>query len=210
MDGWRPGIGDPTFLGWFTVFGYFVGTFVCWKNFRAQLDRLKLLGSHGLKSTASDRDGGLAEGLGWLAISALMGLLGINKQLDLQTGLAELGRELALSQGWYAERRLVQALFIASLAIVGLLVGVRLVRWARRGSSALRFAVGGACTLLFFIVIRAASFHHLDVVLGSVLAGTYLHRILELVGVAIVVVAAWKAPRRIRPKAKPAPNRAIG
>src|SRR5450631_116329 len=37
----------------------------------------------------------------WRAVSILFLALGINKQLDLQTALTELGRVLAYDQGWY-------------------------------------------------------------------------------------------------------------
>jgi hypothetical protein len=50
--------------------------------------------------------------------------LGINKQLDLQTALTELGRVLALSQGWYEQRQVVQFWFIAALAATCLLLAL--------------------------------------------------------------------------------------
>lgn len=67
MGEWRPGIGDPTFMGWFTVFSYFmcaaVALSVCTLN-RAQDRRFARF---------------------WLVIGVVMVLLGINKQLDLQS-----------------------------------------------------------------------------------------------------------------------------
>src|ERR1041384_5677187 len=30
-DRWRPGIGDPTFIGWFTVVAYFATAYLCWR-----------------------------------------------------------------------------------------------------------------------------------------------------------------------------------
>ena len=29
-DHWRPGIGDPTFMGWLTVVAYFTAVPLCW------------------------------------------------------------------------------------------------------------------------------------------------------------------------------------
>ena len=31
---WEPGIGDPTFAGWFTVFAYFVAAYFCYDAHR--------------------------------------------------------------------------------------------------------------------------------------------------------------------------------
>ncbi len=31
VGNWSPGIGDPTFVGWFTVVAYFDAALACWK-----------------------------------------------------------------------------------------------------------------------------------------------------------------------------------
>ncbi len=50
----------------------------------------------------------------WRSIAIAFLALGVNKQLDLQTALTEVGRVLANSQGWYAQRQSVQV--VRSLA----------------------------------------------------------------------------------------------
>jgi hypothetical protein len=58
--------------------------------------------------------------------------LGINKQLDLQTALTELGRVLAYDQGWYEERQTVQVWFIVGVAITCITTAIILLIWARK------------------------------------------------------------------------------
>src|SRR4051812_36744366 len=69
--GWRPGIGDPTPIGWLTVAAYFVAAWLCWRTGQ-QETRLKRNGLSGLRPRF------------WYFLSAVLCLLGVNKQLDLQ------------------------------------------------------------------------------------------------------------------------------
>jgi hypothetical protein len=76
---WSPGIGDPTVGGWVTVVLYFVAVWSTWR-------------------TAS-LVARIGEGHTWRAISVMFIGLGINKQLDLQSALTELGGMIAFHQG---------------------------------------------------------------------------------------------------------------
>ena len=67
-DRWRPGIGDPTVLGWATVAAYGVGMVFC------------VLAARRSRRNVGDRVAPL-----WWFLAAMMLVLGINKQLDLQT-----------------------------------------------------------------------------------------------------------------------------
>jgi len=180
---WHVGIGDPTPVGWITVAAYALAAWLAWRNVGAA------------RRTA------VPESF-WIALTGLMIALGLNKQLDLQTWFAQAGRDMALEQGWYEQRRVVQALFIAALAAGALAT----VWWARRQWQTLwheyRAAFVGVCVLLTFIVIRAASFHHIDMILRSDLGATPLHRVLEIVGVLIVAAgcAWWHAMHKRRVK----------
>src|ERR1700716_3152323 len=99
---WRPGIGDPTIGGWLTVILYFLTMVSCWRT--ADIIRLRERIISSEKYT-------------WRAVSILFLALGVHNQLDLQTGLTELGRVLAYDQGWYEERQTVQIWFIGGVAI---------------------------------------------------------------------------------------------
>lgn len=164
---WSPGIGDPTVAGWVTVVAYACAVFLCARAYR----RCKLNSELG------------GERRTWALLAAGLLALGFNKQLDLQTALTEAARGLARQQGWYAHRRPVQAAFVIGVALLGVLTAVWMWRQARKGSLALRHALFGAVVLTAFVVIRAASFHHVDSLLGESLAGLRLNVIFELGGI---------------------------
>jgi len=168
---WRPAIGDPSFMGWFTVASYFL----C-----AVLSSILALTNQGIDRRSF---------LFWCFISLLMIMLGINKQLDLQSLFTEIWRLIARAQGWMYRRRIVQFWFIVffgTTAIAAFLLFVR-TRWDLFRRFTLTFT--GLFFLLCFIVIRAAGFHHFDEILGFRLFGAKMNWLLELTGIYTVFVA---------------------
>lgn len=129
----------------------------------------------------------------WLLLGGFLLLLGINKQLDLQSLFTQIGRDLALAQGWYNQRTRVQFIFIGALAFIGfasLLLGIR---WLRHAGFAVKLALGG-CTFLFgFVLLRASSFHHMDTIIGVTLGGARLNWVFELGSLGIIFIAATMA-----------------
>lgn len=180
---WEIGIGDPSPMGWITVAAYVAAAVLAWRNVGAA------------RRTAVPASF-------WIALATLMLLLGVNKQLDLQSWFGQTGRDLALAQGWYGQRRSVQGAFIV-LLIAGTLA---LVIGARRYWATLwheyQAAFIGVCLLLTFIVIRAATFHHVDLLFRIDVGATTLGRALEIVGVIVVAAASawWHAMHRRRVK----------
>lgn len=176
---WHPGIGDPNATGWITVVAYLAAAALC--------------AVCATRESAADR-----RRIGWVALTVLMLLLGLNKQLDLQTWFTEIGRDAARAGGWYARRQTVQAAFIAALALAGV-VGLGVLGYAVRGFGAeLRWSTAGLLFLAVFVVVRATSFHHVDHLLGLELGGRVrLNAAIELTGIAIIAGAAaarlWRA-----------------
>jgi len=170
---WTPGIGDPTLIGWLTLVLYLAAAGLAARN-----------------AVAATRTA-VPRGF-WVLLGVLMLALGINKQLDLQTWFGLAGRDLAMAQGWYEQRRAVQAVFIALLCAAAL----ALLWAARRQWAALwgeyRLAFIGICLLALFIVVRAATFHHIDQVLRIDLGGARLSAVLEIAGILVVAAGcAW-------------------
>ena len=73
----------------------------------------------------------------------------------------------------------------------------------RRGSmvripetAALRLSTIGSLMVIAFVVIRAASFHHVDQVINFRLGGVRMNWVLELGAIAVVAAGAWKKGRR--------------
>ncbi|MBK9440014.1 MAG: hypothetical protein IPN53_01390 [Comamonadaceae bacterium] len=176
IDGrWHPGIGDPNVTGWVTVGAYTLAMLLCYL-------------CHSAAAPSPERRF-------WLVVTLLMAVFGVNKQLDLQTWFTEVGRDLALQQGWYQRRRFVQGIFIFFL-MVGLFwlrawLGIRLGNL----SAGARQAGVGLVLLAAFVVMRASSFHHVDAMLGLSLANVRVNVVLEISAISVI---AWAAVRRLR------------
>lgn len=176
---WSPGIGDPTPMGWFTVAAYMGAALLC------MAAALQVV-SGSSTSARSDRKV-------WMIVAALFLLLCINKQLDLQTLFTELTRRWAKSDGWYDHRRYYQRLFIALMALVTFGLSLAAAYVMRRRSRPLKIALIGLAVTCCFVVVRAASFHHVDLWLGETLLGIRWNWLLELGGIGIVAAAAASA-----------------
>ena len=180
---WEPGIGDPTFLGWFTVLAYGFTAYLCASAYRV------VLGNHDNPRRAEDR---ATLRKFWVGLGWLMAFLAVNKQLDLQTLLTEIARDAAREQGWYDTRRSVQVGFVKLVGLLALVTG-SVITWRMRRllGFVLRPLLGIVC-LLTFVTARAASFHHLDLMLRTEVLGLRTNGIFELSGIALV---AWGARR---------------
>ena len=178
-DVWRPGIGDPTVMGWVTVAAYFGAAFLCLRELIA----------------VRREQGGREKTVFWAALTALLVLLGFNKQLDLQTLLTLTGRRIAIAQGWYENRRILQFFFVIVVGIGGAL-SVWIMRRLVRKQADLRLPLLGFVVLLVFIVVRAASFHHIDQLINFRFAGVRMNWVLELSAIALVSVGAGRARKR--------------
>ena len=162
-------INDPTALAWFVVASYLAGAAAAF---------------------LAGRSTGGRDARFWYVAALLLVLLGLNKELDLQSLLTESARALAHETGWYEQRRQFQALFLVALAIGGLAAAALLAGWLRRSPRAVKVAAAGIVILLTFVFMRAASFHHLDewvtVNVGFMRSGWWL----ELAGIAVIALSA--------------------
>lgn len=174
---WSPGIGDPTVIGWVTVAAYFAAAACC------------AAASRSLRGTG---EGGprRRERTIWVCLGVALFLLGVNKQLDLQSAFTELFRMIAKSDGWYQDRKVYQGLFILALGLAALAVVCVLAYLARKLSGWTKLAVTGSVLIIGFVVIRAASFHHFDLFLQSRIFSIKMNWILELGGIALVLWAS--------------------
>jgi hypothetical protein len=169
---WTPGIGDPTIAGWVTVATYAIAALLCWRARAMSID---------------------AERHWWTGLFVLMILMGINKQLDIQTLFTDVGRDMARAQGWYDRHRVVQGFFIVGLIVAGLLAAMTLALTIGRKSRLwARVSMLATCALGVFVLIRATSFHHVDEMLGLQLGGLRYNNILELGPLLLIALAAWK------------------
>lgn len=172
--GWSPGIGDPSLLGWLTVLGYFLASLLC------------------IRAALKDaRSANL-----WRALALALAVLGINKQLDLQSLLTAVGRELARTGGWYDQRRQIQRIFVLAIGTLAIVLSAVVPVLLKGRSGQIRAAFAGFVLLLAFVGIRAASFHHVDRFLKASVLGARFNWILELGGIAVIAIAANGTGRR--------------
>ncbi len=181
LDGrWHAGIGDPTIFGWLTVLVYLAAVFRCF-----------------VKSNESKFFGGNYQF--WLYLAAFLFLLGINKQLDLQSWLTETMRDRAQTYGWYQHRRAVQTFFIVALgvAMTLTLLGMRIFlanSWRRY-----QLTWVGIILLCTFILMRAASFHHFDILIGHQIMGLTVNVLLENGALALIILGTYLNKKFVSP-----------
>lgn len=175
---WAPGIGDPNAAAWLIVTLYLVAAYAC--------------------ASAARRDDGLSQVQGrervfWWICAAALTLLAINKQLDLQSLLTSVARCVAQYQDWYDERRAVQRQFVLLVLAVGPLVVAATSVLLRKTFARTGLAVVGLGFVCTFIIIRAASFHHLDIVMDRAVLGLPIAIALEVPGPILILVAAVRS-----------------
>lgn len=181
MQRWSPQIGDPGATGWLTVAAYALCAILAvavWRQLKGQRGRVF-----------------------WAVLALLMTGLAVNKQLDLQSALTAAGKCLARAQGWYDQRRIVQALFIATVAggALALAASLAVSLWGRLRYNLL--AATGLILVLCYVVVRAASFHHFDRLIGARHFGMSGNFLFENAGLALIAInALWLLWRRSRPR----------
>jgi len=180
-----PATGDHGAAAWVIAGGYAAAALLCAR-------RLSIVFALG---RVRERTRALAL---WCLLAVGLAALAVNKQLDLHTALTRFGRIIASEQGWYAERRIIQAAFVAALAGVLAVAAVGIATRLPRASRRARLALLGAAFLAGFVVMRAASLHHVDAMLNVSLGGPRLSLVLELGGALCIGLAAIGVPRRRR------------
>lgn len=185
LNRWSPTIGDPSVMGWGTVFAYGGAAILCgFASARAQ-PPVRVF---------------------WIGLTLILTALMINKQLDLQTALTAVGRCVSQMQGWYEDRRAFQMRFILGLLSAFVVIGVLLFWMMRRHLSTIWLALLGLVCLLCFVAIRAVGFHHFDALINFKFQNVRMNRVLELTGILMIIInAGWYIGRR-HFKKRPMPN----
>ncbi|MGB5479158.1 MAG: hypothetical protein WBO53_19315 [Thermoanaerobaculia bacterium] len=175
------GVGDLTVQGWVVFLAYFGAAALCYRA-----------------AASCWRDPGASSRLFrvWITLSAILVLLGVNKQLDFHVWLNVFGRQLAESEGWYQNRWIAQVTFFGGFAVVVLTVCLVLI-WLGWGNlRSLSGALLGMAGLAAFLLIRAISFDVLD--LRTYVGGIKLHELLEMAGLLLIGVSATLYATRTR------------
>ena len=181
---WQPSFGDPTPLGWLTAALYvFVGVLCL------------LVAARTRRLAGGDNQAALF----WLGIAAGLLALGLNKQLDLQTLLTQAAKQLSIQQGWYEQRRWVQAAFFVALA-GALSWGIWNTQRVIRSDRYARLALLGAGYAGVFVLLRMLALAKVTVMLDLTVS-MWGVRGFEL---AAPVVILWAAVLELRAGPPPA------
>ena len=192
LKDYRASITHADFADWITVFAYGLAAILA----------LRAAGTANLRREPRER-------AFWIAAALLMAFFGVNELFDFQTVLTAVGKAWAQAGGWYEQRRLYQAEFITALAAAMIATGLALVWLVRRTHRAVRLALFGMVFIGSFVLMRAASFHHVDALLGMGPASFNWGSIQEMTGIVIVAAAAHAYARPTRLYAQRRAARAV-
>ncbi len=169
-------------MGWTVTLAYFASVVAC------------------LLAARKGASGTPVERWVWLSLAGALMAFGLNKQVDLQTPGLDQARELAVEQGWYAWRRVVQSLTILG-ALAGLFFLTRiLLQRTPRSAFNLRIAVIGFFGLLASLGLPYLRFEPLSRVLHfSVLKAqpeVWQFQVRELMECGFVVLVGTQGLKR--------------
>ena len=173
ISDWQSSIAHADAADWVTVAAYLLASLLSARAARLEVP-----------------ESGAREVVFWRATAVLLVLLGINELLDLQMLLTSLGRAYAKANGWYGHHRKVQYEFVVALGIAAAFFGIAMLWLTRRMHATVRLALVGLVFIGLFVLLRAASFHHVDAILGRGLPVFNWGSIQEMAGILIVAAAA--------------------
>jgi hypothetical protein len=180
---WRPEIGDPTLIGWITFFGYMITVGICVRA--------------GRKACQHSVTGPIQLNPAWMwwGCSAVLFGLGINKQLDLQTLLIEVGRQVAQANGWYGHRRMLQSVFTLLLVALTVTMLLGMIWKQRRFFKRNPLLLPGITLVGGYVLLRVVTIDHLDESAGLKLDDQAWLAALELIGLLCIATAGHRATK---------------
>jgi len=147
----------------------------------------------------------------WLVLAALLLLLGLTRQLDLQQLAANMMRALLRSDGVYGERSGLQLGLIVAIGIFGTMGLLIALMSLRRAEPSVLVALLGAAFLIIFTVIRTISLHDIDRILnhGVGLPRLRVNTLIEIGLLALIVIAGFAFGRGLKREGESARLRAL-
>jgi hypothetical protein len=176
---WLDNLYAADLADWLTVTAYLLAALLAWRA----------AGASGAATPAGERRF-------WRGCAMLLVAFGINEVFDFQLLLLLAGRAWALDMGYYEQRRLIQAIFLAVLVIGATAAMLGALAVARRAPGSVRLAIAGLLFICTFVLLRAGAFHHADALLGMGPEQFNVGAIQEVAGIAIVALAAAAYARR--------------
>ncbi|MCH2208677.1 MAG: hypothetical protein MK132_22790 [Lentisphaerales bacterium] len=176
---WSLQVGDPTVSGWLITAAYIFVGLMSFKVFS---------GSKGYD---------LQEYKVWFYLALMFFGLGMNKQLDLQTIISDVGRWVATRLNLMEYRHLFKRAFIFGL-FVSLVSFVWYYRIPLKSFIKKYRIVGfGSALVIFFIFARALSFHIFSIPFNEFLAHFEVYLVWEAIALTLTLVGVLKAMHMI-------------
>ena len=126
----------------------------------------------------------------WITLGLALLVLGINRQVDLQWLLHEVGKVMAERQGWFSKRRVVEIVLVAGFMIAVVLLLMFVWRVARREWRRHWLAFCGIVLLVAFVVMRAMRIHEVYALFNMEPPGRWLRTLLECGGAFCIGMSA--------------------
>jgi hypothetical protein len=182
QSGWQSGFGDNDLLGWTTTAAYFIVALLCTAAFRDEARSYRVIKK-------------LQRPTFWLVLTALLVLLGFNKQLDLQTWVQSSGDHFVQNEGLEPHRTGLKILSLLMLTLCGAGVGLGMLLYIGRQWRLYLLALVGVMYLGVFIVLRAAdSLPFIDSINHDYYES--IHLLFELGGILMIGISAARAVYR--------------
>jgi small basic protein len=136
----------------------------------------------------------------WFVTAFLFLAMAVARVGDFGELATRLGREQAITQGWYGDRRKYQAVVVGAVAgIWFVMVAVALWRVPERRRRYLPMAIV-TLTLMCYAGVRSVSLHQIDSLLyRRDIAGARVVAVVDFIGVAVAMAVALWLPRSAPP-----------
>jgi drug/metabolite transporter (DMT)-like permease len=136
----------------------------------------------------------------WFVTAGLLVVMAIGHLVELGGLASQLGRREAVSEGWYEQRRKLQAIAVASLTALWLVIVLVVSRWVRERRRRYHAMTLIILSLVFFTGVRVVSLHQVDDVLyHREVFGVKIGTAIEVLGLAITITTIlWQ----LRPRSQ--------
>ena len=129
----------------------------------------------------------------WLLLATSVLLLGINKFLYFENCITKGFSAIARSEGWYGERRAMQAIFVCAIIslLICAIVGVNYL--LKNVERSLQSALVAFVILLMLVILRTVSLHQIDALIfpDALGIGIGINWIIELTCNLWIAISAY-------------------
>lgn len=164
---WQLGVSDPSILSWLVVILYLFVAIISYQCIKLSRKVNKPI-------------------IFWVIITLMLIFLGLNKQLDFQTLITQIGRDIAKSHNLYQGRRQLQVQFVIGLISI-FTISLVYLNYKLKGLWAeYRLVLLGIIVLFSYVFVRAASFYHMGSLIGVNMLGKHVIAGIEVLAIMLI------------------------